>query len=90
VITDRASKARQLIEQVRIASRQQSEGCDQVSETIAHLGRVTDATTRCAQESAATSDELAQQADQTMAVVARLEAMVGRTRSLPHAIAVTR
>jgi methyl-accepting chemotaxis protein len=88
-ITERVRAAMDLIDRMSRANHQQSEGCDQVSETIAEMGRMTQATTNSAQQSAATSSELADQAERTMAVVGRLEAMVARDRRLPQTPSAT-
>ena len=60
-----------------MASRQQSQGIDQVSQAIAQMEKVTQTTAATAEESAAASEELNAQAETSMGVVARLEALVG-------------
>ena len=60
-----------------MASRQQAQGIDQVSQAIAQMEKVTQTTAATAEESAAASEELNAQAGVTMRLVERLEMMVG-------------
>ena len=66
-----------LVDEVSVASRQQSQGIDQVSQAIAQMEKVTQTTAATAEESAAASEELNAQAEASMSVVAKLEALVG-------------
>ena len=70
-------KVKGLVEEVSVASRQQSQGIDQVSQAIAQMEKVTQTTAATAEESAAASEELNAQAETSMGVVGRLEALVG-------------
>jgi ABC-type transporter Mla subunit MlaD len=70
-------KVKGLVDEVSVASRQQAQGIDQVSQAIAQMEKVTQATAATAEESAAASEELNAQAETSMAVVGRLEALVG-------------
>jgi methyl-accepting chemotaxis protein/methyl-accepting chemotaxis protein-1 (serine sensor receptor) len=76
-ITQRVARVRTMAEEVHVASRQQTQGIDQVTRAIAQIERVTHATAATAQQSAAASEELSAQAAASMEVVQRLESMVG-------------
>jgi len=75
-ITESVTKVKSLVEEVSNASRQQTQGIDQVSQAISQMEKVTQTTAATAEESAAASEELNAQADASMGVVARLEALV--------------
>ncbi len=66
-----------IVEEVREASRQQTQGIDQVTQAIAQMEKVTQTTAATAEESAAASEELNAQAEASMLVVRRLEHLVG-------------
>jgi methyl-accepting chemotaxis protein/methyl-accepting chemotaxis protein-1 (serine sensor receptor) len=76
-ITDNVLRVKGMVEEVRHASAQQSQGIDQVTQALAQMESVTQATAATAEESAAASEELNAQAETSMAVVQRLEAIVG-------------
>ena len=85
-------KVKGLVDEVSLASQQQTQGIDQVSQSMAQMERVTQTTAATAEESAAASEELSAQAESAMGVVARLQAMVGTdstakvaTREAPRA-----
>jgi methyl-accepting chemotaxis protein/methyl-accepting chemotaxis protein-1 (serine sensor receptor) len=80
-ITDSVVKVKGLVDEVSVASQQQTQGIDQVSQAIAQMEKVTQTTAATAEESAAASEELNAQAETTMSVVGQLEAMVVGTRS---------
>src|SRR5215471_3139210 len=79
-ITDNVLRVKGMVEEVRHASAQQSQGIDQVTQTLAQMESVTQSTAATAEESAAASEELNAQAEASIAVVRRLEAMVGSGR----------
>ena len=58
-----------IVQEVREASRQQTQGIDQVTQAIAQMEKVTQTTAATAEESAAASEELNAQAEGSMAVV---------------------
>jgi len=87
VITDSVGRMRGIVEEVREASRQQSQGFDQVSQAIAQMEKVTQATAATAEEGAAASEELYAQAEASMAVVRRIETLVGGDRAAARAAA---
>jgi methyl-accepting chemotaxis protein len=65
-ITESVSRVRALVDEVSIASGQQSQGIDQVSQAIAQMEKVTQTTAATAEESAAASEELNAQAQTSM------------------------
>jgi methyl-accepting chemotaxis protein len=83
-ITASTVSAKGLVDDVSVASRQQSQGIDQVSQAMAQMERVTQGTAATAEESAAASEELSAQAESATSVVERLAELVGR-RSSRHA-----
>jgi methyl-accepting chemotaxis protein/methyl-accepting chemotaxis protein-1 (serine sensor receptor) len=75
-ITESMSKARALVDGVSVASRQQAQGIDQVTQAIAQMEKVTQNNAAMAEESAAASEELNAQAEASMEVVGNLSALV--------------
>jgi len=86
-ITTSVGKVRGLVDEVSVASRQQAQGIDQVTQAIAQMEKVTQGTAATAEESAAASEELSAQAETALGLVRSLEAMVGE--SGPIAVART-
>ena len=78
-ITESSARVKGLVEEVSVASRQQTQGIDQVTRAIAEMEHVTQTTAATAQEGAAASEELTAQAEHSMAAVSRLESLVGGT-----------
>jgi methyl-accepting chemotaxis protein/methyl-accepting chemotaxis protein-1 (serine sensor receptor) len=76
-ITDNVQRVKGMVEEVRQASGQQAQGIDQVTQALAQMESVTQTTAATAEESAAASEELNAQAATSMAVVRRLETLVG-------------
>jgi len=76
-ITESVAQVKGLVDEVSVASRQQTQGIDQVSQAIAQMEKVTQTTAATAEESAAASEELTAQAGGSMQVVGRLEMLVG-------------
>jgi hypothetical protein len=66
---------------VSVASRQQAQGIDQVSQAIAQMEKVTQTTAATAEESAAASEELSAQAETAQSVVGKLRMLVGGTEA---------
>ena len=87
-ITSNVTQIKTLVDEVSTASKQQALGIDQVTQAIRQMERVTQTSAATAEESAAACQQLNAQADVTMAVVQRLELMVGsangRSDSRPH------
>ncbi len=84
-ITDGANKVKALVDEISVASRQQAQGIDQVTQAITQMEKVTQTTAATAEESAAASQELNTQAEHSTAAVARLEALVGQGEAAPAA-----
>ncbi len=82
-ITASVSQVKSLVDGVSVASRQQAQGIDQVSQAIAQMEKVTQTTAATAEESAAASEELNAQAEGVMTVVAELERLVRSTGAAP-------
>ena len=80
-ITESSVKAKGLVDEVSVASRQQSQGIEQVSQAIAQMEKVTQTNAASAEESAAVSQELSAQAEQASSVVKRLMDLVGTSGS---------
>jgi myosin heavy subunit len=76
-ITDSVGKVKGLVGEVSEASRQQATGIDQVAQAVAQMEKVTQSSAATAEESAAASEELNAQAETSLSVVDRLEALVG-------------
>jgi methyl-accepting chemotaxis protein/methyl-accepting chemotaxis protein-1 (serine sensor receptor) len=76
-ITDSSVKAKGLVDEVSVASRQQSQGIEQVSQAIAQMEKVTQTNAASAEESAAVSQELSAQAEEASSVVQKLMHLVG-------------
>jgi hypothetical protein len=77
-ITEQRRKVKGLVDEVSLASRQQTQGIDQVAQAIAQMEKVTQTTAATAEESAAASEELSAQAETAMDVVRQLETLVAR------------
>jgi methyl-accepting chemotaxis protein len=75
-ITESVGQVKQLVDGVSVASRQQSQGIDQVSQAVSQMEKVTQTTAATAEESAAASEELNAQAEGVMQVVGKLERLV--------------
>ena len=76
-ITSSAGRVKGLVDAVSAASREQSQGIEQVTQAITQMEKVTQNTAATAEESAAASEELSAQAESSMSVVARLASLVG-------------
>ena len=76
-ITASVEKAKGLVDEVSTASDQQSQGIEQVSHAIAQMEKVTQNNAGSAEESAAVSVELRNEAERTTAIVTELMALVG-------------
>jgi methyl-accepting chemotaxis protein len=76
-ITESSVKAKGLVDEVSVASRQQSQGIEQVSQAIAQMEKVTQTNAASAEESAAVSQELSAQAEEASSVVRKLMDLVG-------------
>ncbi len=84
-ITDSVTSVKSLVGEVSAASHHQSQGIDQVSQAIAQMERLTQTTAATAEESAAASEALTAQAEGAMAILDRLEQLVGTGAEAPAA-----
>ncbi len=78
--TESVAKVKAIADGVSAASQQQAQGIHQVTTAIQQMEKVTQTTAATAEESAAASEELNAQAEMSMQLVERLEAMVGRAQ----------
>ncbi len=76
-ITEGAGKVKTLVDEVEASSKEQAQGIEQISKAIAQMDTVTQRTAANAEESASASEELNAQSQALMAVVERLQALVG-------------
>ena len=82
-ITGSVAGVKGIVDEVREASQQQTQGIDQVAQALAQMERVTQTTAATAEQSAAASEELNAQAETAMAVVRQLERLIGGGTSAP-------
>ena len=83
-ITASVGRVKGLIEEVSEASRQQTQGIDQVARAVQQMETVTQSTAATAEETAAASEELNAQAEVTMASASNLHVLVtGVLREVP-------
>ena len=75
-IVQSAARVQQIVHDVREASRQQSEGIDQVVKALEQMEQVTQNTAATAEESAAASEELNAQAESALGDVRQLNVLV--------------
>jgi methyl-accepting chemotaxis protein len=72
-----ATQVAELLAEIATASREQSQGIDQVNKAMGDVDQVTQQNAANAEESAAVSEELAAQADQMKVMVNELLALIG-------------
>ena len=82
-ITERLERLHGLLQQVKAASGQQTQGIDQVTQALTQMGHATQANANTAAESAATSDELTAVANSALTVIANLERLINGTTPPP-------
>jgi methyl-accepting chemotaxis protein len=87
-IKDSAGKVATLIAEIAAASKEQSQGIDQVNTAVAEMDKVVQQNAANAEESSSASEELSSQAQELNAMVADLVAIVGGS-SADHAPAKT-
>jgi methyl-accepting chemotaxis protein len=80
-ITKSSLEVKALIDEISVASRQQTQGIDQVTQAVTQMEKLTQTTAATAEESAAASEELSAQAETTHEVVAQLGRLVGAASS---------
>jgi hypothetical protein len=79
-ITESIVKVKGLVDEVSIASQQQTQGIDQVSHAIAQMEKVTQTMAATAEETAAASEGLKGQAEGSIGAVRELEALIAGRR----------
>jgi len=72
-----SSKVNELIEEIKIASQEQSHGADQVNRAVAEMERIVQDNAASAEESASASEEMDAQSGQMKEIVASLVALIG-------------
>jgi hypothetical protein len=72
-VTETASLAKQHIEKIQAASRQQTEAADQISDSLGQLGQISQSTAASAEETAASGVELSQQTSTLREIVTLLQ-----------------
>jgi methyl-accepting chemotaxis protein/methyl-accepting chemotaxis protein-1 (serine sensor receptor) len=75
-IAQASTKIQVLVDEVNVASQEQSRGIEQVSKAVTQMETVTQKTAAGAEESASASTELTAQAESLRSIVGRLTAMV--------------
>ena len=76
-ITASVLAVKQLVDEVSVASREQSQGIEQVSQAMSQMEKVTQSAAATAEENAAASEELSAQAEMSTATIGKLELIVG-------------
>jgi methyl-accepting chemotaxis protein len=70
-IVNGVEKVAHFLEEISVASREQAQGIDQITEGLDQIDQVTQSNTASAEESASASEELAGQADQLQSLIQR-------------------
>ena len=83
-ITTSVRTVKDLVDQVSSASVEQATGVDQVASALTQIDKVTQANAATAEQSAASSQELQAHADAALAVVRRLQVVVGSETTAQH------
>ncbi len=90
-IVGRAREVDQLVAEVAAASREQSQGIDQINTAVTQMDKVTQSTAATAEESAAAAEELNAQAETMGGAVGELLSLVGNSshqEALPKKVKV--
>jgi methyl-accepting chemotaxis protein len=80
-VTKRAAKMSELIEEIAMASKEQSQGISQVNTTLGEIDKVVQANAANTEEVASTSEEMSAQAEQMKEYVAVLSEVVNGARN---------
>ncbi len=80
-ITNGAKKVADIISEIAVASKEQSDGISQISTAISQMDQVTQQNASSAEESAAASEELASQSEALKDMVRNLEVVVAGEKS---------
>jgi methyl-accepting chemotaxis protein len=76
-ITEGAGKVKTLVDEVEASSKEQAQGIEQISKSVAQMDEVTQRTAANAEERASASEELNAQSQALLAVVEQLQVLVG-------------
>ena len=76
-ITEKAQKAKELVDQVNTGSREQARGIEEISKAITQMEHVTQSSAASAEETASAGEEMSSQAAVLKQVVLGLQEMVG-------------
>lgn len=79
-----ALKVATLVEEISIASQEQTQGLDQINQGLNQIEQVTQSNTANAEESASTSEELASQAQQLKTAVAKFKIIKREEEEIHH------
>ena len=79
-ITEGAGKVASLAEEVAVASREQSQGLEQITTGLSQIDQVTQANTASAEQSASAAEELSSQSQQLKAMITRFKLKQKETR----------
>lgn len=82
-ITESVNRVKVLIEEVSMASKQQSQGFDQISGAVSQMEKVTQTIAATAEESAAAGQELTSQARRARTQVSKLQLVIGGGAAAP-------
>jgi methyl-accepting chemotaxis protein len=82
-ITEALAELKALVHDVSEGSRQQAQGIDQVTQTVAQMERSTQSSAAVAEESAAASEQLHSQSEVALQLVLELEGLVDGRKSPP-------
>jgi methyl-accepting chemotaxis protein/methyl-accepting chemotaxis protein-1 (serine sensor receptor) len=77
-MTEDAARAKMLVDEIQLASTEQTRGVDQIAKAMLQVDQITQSTAATAEESASASEELAAQAVSMKHAADRLTALVGR------------
>jgi methyl-accepting chemotaxis protein/methyl-accepting chemotaxis protein-1 (serine sensor receptor) len=86
IITGHVVKVKAIVDEVSEASKQQSQGLDQVAHALHQMEKVTQNTAATAEESAAASEQLNAQAEMTMSTTRHLLGMIGVSEGVTTAV----
>jgi methyl-accepting chemotaxis protein len=78
-VTESTTKVGELVAEIAAASKEQTQGIEQVDKTVGEMNNMSQVNAAGAEESASASEELSGQADQMKAMVGELAVLVGRT-----------
>jgi methyl-accepting chemotaxis protein len=78
-ITEQSTKAKVLVDEIHIGSKEQARGIEQVAGAIGQMQQVTQSNAASAEESAAAGKELSGQADTLRQLVSELNDLVGKS-----------